>query len=113
MGSSHDRADRTCALRYGRRRCGARFRRLRRHPRAARAGAGNRWRARPAVSRRLRALALRAVALGESAAMRRAHRTVHRALWPVLALAVALGVTMALALRPPPEPPQASEAAKP
>jgi len=42
--------------------------------------------------------------------MRRAHRTVHRALWPLLALAVVLGFTMALALRPPPDPPPASEA---
>jgi hypothetical protein len=43
--------------------------------------------------------------------MRRAHRSVHRALWPVLALAVGLGVAMALWLRPPPkiEPPDAIE----
>jgi hypothetical protein len=47
--------------------------------------------------------------------MRRAHRSVHRALWPVLALAVALGLGMALLLRPPPAPaaPQATEAPKP
>ena len=45
--------------------------------------------------------------------MRRAHRRFHRALWPVVALAVALGFTMALLLRPPPEPSQASEVAKP
>jgi hypothetical protein len=46
--------------------------------------------------------------------MRRAHRTVHRALWPVLALAVALGFTMALVLRPPPDdPPPTSEVGKP
>ena len=42
--------------------------------------------------------------------MRRAHRSAHRALWPILALAVALGFTMALWLRPPPDPPaQATE----
>ena len=36
--------------------------------------------------------------------MRRAHRTTHRLLWPVLALAVALGFSLALMLRvlPPP-----------
>ncbi len=46
--------------------------------------------------------------------MRRSHRTVHRALWPVLALAVALGFGLALALRPPPEvpAPPATEASK-
>jgi hypothetical protein len=36
--------------------------------------------------------------------MRRSHRSVHRALWPVIALAVALGLTMALVLRAPPDP---------
>jgi len=41
--------------------------------------------------------------------MRRSHRSVHRALWPILALAVALAFAMALALRPPPE--QATQAA--
>jgi hypothetical protein len=35
--------------------------------------------------------------------MRRAHRSFHRVLWPVLALVVALGLAMALILRPPPE----------
>jgi len=46
--------------------------------------------------------------------MRRAHRSAHRALWPVLALAVALGLGMALVLRPPPDPatPQGTEAPK-
>jgi hypothetical protein len=34
--------------------------------------------------------------------MRRAHRSVHRALWPALALLVMFGVAMALWLRPPP-----------
>ena len=44
--------------------------------------------------------------------MRRSHRSVHRALWPVLAVAVVLGIAMALALRPPPDaaaPPAAAE----
>jgi hypothetical protein len=43
--------------------------------------------------------------------MRRAHRTVHRALWPVLVVAVSLGFTLALVLRPPPkvDGPQAVE----
>jgi hypothetical protein len=47
--------------------------------------------------------------------MRRAHRTIHRALWPVLALAVALGVAMALVRRPSPaaDVPQAMEDIKP
>jgi hypothetical protein len=31
--------------------------------------------------------------------MRRGHRIVHRAIWPVLALAVAVGLFMALMLR--------------
>jgi hypothetical protein len=35
--------------------------------------------------------------------MRRSQRTVHRALWPVLALAVGLGMVLALGLRPPPD----------
>ena len=42
--------------------------------------------------------------------MTRGHRSVHRLLWPMLALIVALGVTMALALRPPPEAPEAPAA---
>jgi hypothetical protein len=43
--------------------------------------------------------------------MKRAHRTVHRTLWPVLAVLVMFGVGMALWLRPPPkvEPPDAAE----
>jgi hypothetical protein len=47
--------------------------------------------------------------------MRRAHRTVHRALWPVLAVLVMLGLATALWLRPPPkvEPPApAAESSK-
>ena len=31
--------------------------------------------------------------------MKRAHRSVHRAVWPVLALAVGIGLAMALMLR--------------
>ena len=34
--------------------------------------------------------------------MKRAHRSVHRAVWPVLALAVGIGLAMALMLRPAP-----------
>ena len=34
--------------------------------------------------------------------MRRAHRTVHRALWPVLAVLVMIGLAAALWLRPKP-----------
>jgi hypothetical protein len=40
--------------------------------------------------------------LAEILPMTRSHRSVHRALWPILALAVALGFAMALTLRPPP-----------
>jgi hypothetical protein len=36
--------------------------------------------------------------------MRRSHRSVHRALWPVLALLVGLGLTLSLLLRAPPPP---------
>ncbi len=35
--------------------------------------------------------------------MRRSQRSLHRALWPVLALTVGLGVVLAFVLRPPPE----------
>jgi len=38
--------------------------------------------------------------------MRRAHRTAHRRLWPILAIVVATGFVLALWLRPPPEPGQ-------
>jgi hypothetical protein len=34
--------------------------------------------------------------------MRRAHRTVHRRLWPILTFALALGIVFALYLRAPP-----------
>jgi len=52
--------------------------------------------------------------LAEILPMTRSHRSVHRALWPILALAVALGLAAALALRPPPdvEAPQATEGLK-
>ena len=35
--------------------------------------------------------------------MTRAHRSLHRLIWPILALLVALGVVLALWLRPPPD----------
>jgi len=41
--------------------------------------------------------------------MRRSQRTVHRALWPLLALAVGLGLALGLGLRAPPAAPQAAE----
>jgi hypothetical protein len=41
--------------------------------------------------------------------MTRSHRLAHRLIWPVLAVVVALGTVMALALRPPPDPPAATE----
>jgi hypothetical protein len=37
--------------------------------------------------------------------MRKAHRTAHRRVWPILALLVGAGLVLALALRPPPDPP--------
>jgi hypothetical protein len=39
--------------------------------------------------------------------MTRRHRSLHRALWPILALLVALGFVLALWLRPPPAPGEA------
>jgi hypothetical protein len=49
-------------------------------------------------------MAVYSVPLAASAGprMRRAHRAVHRRLWPVLTAAVALGVALALYLRAPP-----------
>jgi hypothetical protein len=42
--------------------------------------------------------------------MKRAHRSVHRGIWPVLALLVGLGLAMALVMRaPPPSPSPAIE----
>jgi hypothetical protein len=40
--------------------------------------------------------------------MRRAQRSVHRVVWPILALLIVFGVAMALALRPPPMPDEAA-----
>jgi len=72
-------------------------------------------RAHPALSRRSRAVALRPGPLAEIVPMTRSQRSVHRALWPVLAVAVALGFAMALALRPPPDTgaPQAAQELNP
>src|SRR5712692_3755971 len=111
----HDRAGWSCALCGDGRRRRRRFRLIRRRARIARAGAGHGRRSGSAVSRRRRALALRASPLAEILPMRRSHRSVHRALWPVLALAVALGLAMALVLRPPPkaDAPQMMEELKP
>jgi hypothetical protein len=44
--------------------------------------------------------------------MRRSHRTVHRALWPILAVTVAALFVSALLLRPPPEPDEAQAASE-
>ena len=35
--------------------------------------------------------------------MRRAHRTVHRTVWPLLAVIVLIGLIAALLMRPPPQ----------
>src|SRR3954467_12567878 len=114
LGSaSDDRADCSWGLRGGGRRGGGCVRRLRRHARVAGASPGDRARADPAFSRRCRALALRARALAEILPMRRAHRAVHRALWPILAFAIAAASLMALLSRPPPDaaaPPPAKDA---
>jgi hypothetical protein len=45
--------------------------------------------------------------------MIRAHRTVHRLIWPILALLVAFGLTMAIVLRPPPDAPETPAASEP
>ena len=62
-------------------------------------------RARADLPRRRGAVAGRAGALAQipRRAMRRDHRAVHRALWPLLALAVGLGLALALVLRSPPD----------
>jgi hypothetical protein len=44
--------------------------------------------------------------------MRRSHRLVHRAIWPLLVLLIGAGLTMALIKRPPPEPPAAADEAE-
>ena len=36
--------------------------------------------------------------------MRRAHRAIHRLIWPALGLALALGIVLALYFRKPPPP---------
>jgi hypothetical protein len=41
--------------------------------------------------------------------MTRAHRRIHRLIWPVLAVVVVFGLAMTLKLRPPPDPPPATE----
>ncbi len=41
--------------------------------------------------------------------MTRSHRLAHRLIWPLLAIVVVLGLSMALTLRPPPDPPAASD----
>src|SRR5262245_14731632 len=104
----HAVVDWTCALPGGGRRHGARIRNFRRDARAA--NAGHDRRAPLDRTRRGRALALRAGALAEIRPMRRAHRSFHRVLWPVLALVVALGLAMAFILRPPLEKTASSSA---
>src|SRR5262245_2200312 len=99
----HDRAAGPCALRGTGHRGRGRVPRVRRHARAARARRSDAGRADHAFSRRRRALALRADPLAEIFPMTRSQRSVHRALWPILALVVALGLALALALRPPPD----------
>src|SRR5262249_16752375 len=88
----HDRAVGCYALRRGGHRDRGRVPRVRRHARAAGACSGDAGRADYALSRHRRALALRAHPLAEILPMTRSHRSVHRALWPILALAVALGL---------------------
>ena len=45
--------------------------------------------------------------------MTRKHRFSHRMVWPALAFLLALSFTMALALRPPPDVPQAAQEHRP
>ena len=45
--------------------------------------------------------------------MKRQHRSVHRALWPVLAVLVGLSLTMAVVLRAPPPVPPAEVESRP
>lgn len=42
--------------------------------------------------------------------MKRAHRSAHRLLWPLLLVVVGFGLVMALVRRPPPPPPPAPPA---
>src|SRR6516225_9979525 len=103
-----------CALRGSGLRGRGRVPRVRRDARAPGACPSDVGRADYALSGHCRALALRAHPLAEILPMTRSHRSVHRALWPILALAVALGLAAALALRPPPdvEAPQATQGPK-
>src|SRR5215470_2238021 len=93
------RARRLCCGRTLDRDC---VRHVRRDARAA--GAGDDGCAHPAHPGRDRAVAACHVALARPPAflMRRSQRSMHRALWPVLALAIGIGVTLALVWRPPP-----------
>ena len=43
--------------------------------------------------------------------MRRAHRTAHRMLWPVLAVLVGVALATSLVMRAPPPPPPSTPAA--
>ncbi|HWG06512.1 MAG TPA: hypothetical protein VG271_15985 [Beijerinckiaceae bacterium] len=43
--------------------------------------------------------------------MRRAHRIVHRWIWPALAIAIVIGFNLALVWRPPPDADDAGAAA--
>src|SRR5262249_1085778 len=102
----------SCALRGSGLR--GRVPRVRRDARAPGACPSDVGRADYALSRHCRALALPAHPFAHILPMTRSHRSVHRALWPILALAVALGLAAALALRPPPdvEAPQATQGPK-
>lgn len=44
--------------------------------------------------------------------MTRAHRRLHRLVWPALALLLGLALALSLALRAPPQPPASVEAGK-
>src|SRR2546421_380811 len=76
-------------------------------PLAGRASAAARdaRRAPAAAARRVRAVAVHSDPLAQGAGprMTRAHRSLHRIVWPILAVLVALGVALALWLRPPPD----------
>src|SRR5262245_16218680 len=106
----HGFCDRTAPLR-GRGPRGRRgFCHLRRDDGAKSAGDGRC--AHSFVAGRNRLVAARALPLAPitASAMRRAHRTAHRMLWPVLALLVGLGLTLSLVMRaPPPAPTAAAE----
>jgi hypothetical protein len=44
--------------------------------------------------------------------MRRAHRSIHRVVWSILACLVLAGLAIALARRPPPDDPATTQATK-